>query len=174
EEAIIQGLEQLIGAYTYIIMTEDKMYVALDPRGIRPLSLGRIGDAYVVASETCAFNIVVGTYVREVGPGVILTVSDERIKSKRFSLSELRSICAMEYDYLSRADSDLNHENVHAARKRTGIELAKESPVLDADIVTGVPDSSISAAIGYAEMCDIPYEMGIIKNRYVDRTFIQP
>lgn len=174
EEAIISGLERLIGAYAYIVMTEDKMYVALDPRGIRPLSLGRIGDAYVVASETCAFNIVGATYEREVLPGELLTISDDGIKSTRFSLREPRSLCAMEYVYLSRPDSDLNHENVHASRKRMGIELAREAPIVDADIVTGVPDSSISAAIGYAEMCGIPYEMGIIKNRYVDRTFIQP
>ncbi|HLQ84403.1 MAG TPA: amidophosphoribosyltransferase [Pseudogracilibacillus sp.] len=174
EEAIITGLKKLIGAYAYIIMTEDKMYVALDPRGIRPLSLGRIGDAYVVASETCAFSIVGATYEREILPGELLTISDEGIKSTRFMLREPRNLCAMEYVYLSRPDSDLNHENVHAARKRTGIELAKESPIVDADIVTGVPDSSISAAIGYAEMTGIPYEMGIIKNRYVDRTFIQP
>lgn len=174
EEAIIAGLKQLVGAYAYIIMTEDKMYVALDPNGIRPLSLGRIGDAYVVASETCAFSIVGATYEREVLPGELLTISDEGVKSTRFSLRQPRNLCAMEYVYLSRPDSDLNHENVHAARKRTGIELAKESPIVDADIVTGVPDSSISAAIGYAEMTGIPYEMGIIKNRYVDRTFIQP
>lgn len=174
EEAIVAGLKQLVGAYAYIIMTEDKMYVALDPNGIRPLSLGRIGDAYVVASETCAFSIVGATYEREVLPGELLTISDEGIKSTRFSLRQPRSLCAMEYVYLSRPDSDLNLENVHAARKRTGIELAKESPIVDADIVTGVPDSSISAAIGYAEMTGIPYEMGIIKNRYVDRTFIQP
>lgn len=174
EEAIVAGLRQLVGAYAYIIMTEDKMYVALDPNGIRPLSLGRIGDAYVVASETCAFSIVGATYEREVLPGELLTISDEGIKSTRFSLRQPRSLCAMEYVYLSRPDSDLNLENVHAARKRTGIELAKESPIVDADIVTGVPDSSISAAIGYAEMTGIPYEMGIIKNRYVDRTFIQP
>lgn len=174
EEAIISGLERLIGAYAYIVMTEDKMYVALDPRGIRPLSLGRIGDAYVVASETCAFSIVGATYEREVLPGELLTISDEGITSTRFSLREPRSLCAMEYVYLSRPDSDLNHENVHASRKRMGIELAREAPIVDADIVTGVPDSSISAAIGYAEMCGIPYEMGIIKNRYVDRTFIQP
>lgn len=174
EEAIISGLERLIGAYAYIVMTEDKMYVALDPRGIRPLSLGRIGDAYVVASETCAFSIVGATYEREVLPGELLTISDEGITSTRFSLREPRSLCAMEYVYLSRPDSDLNYENVHASRKRMGIELAREAPIVDADIVTGVPDSSISAAIGYAEMCGIPYEMGIIKNRYVDRTFIQP
>ena len=174
EEAIIAGLKHLVGAYAYLVLTEDKMYVALDPRGIRPLSLGRIGDAYVVASETCAFSIVGATYEREILPGELLTISDEGVKTTRFLLREPRKMCAMEYVYFSRPDSDLNHVNVHAARKRMGIELAKEAPVYDADIVTGVPDSSISAAIGYAEKCGIPYEMGVIKNRYVDRTFIQP
>src|SRR5699024_12533000 len=107
-------------------------------------------------------------YEREVLPGELLTISDEGIKSTRFSLREPRSLCAMEYVYLSRPDSNLNHENVHAARKRTGIELAKESPVLDADIVTGVTDSSISSAMGYAERWDTTYEMGMITSRYVD------
>lgn len=174
EEAIIEGLKQLVGAYAFFILTEDKMYVALDPRGIRPLSLGKLGDAYVVASETCAFSIVGAKFEREVMPGEILTISNEGIKSTRFLLREPRKLCAMEYVYFSRPDSDLNTVNVHTARKRMGIELAKEHPVFDADVVTGVPDSSISAAIGYAEQCGLPYEMGVIKNRYIGRTFIQP
>src|SRR5699024_5890954 len=113
EEAIIQGLEQLIGAYTYIIMTEDKMYVALDPRGIRPLSLGRIGDAYVVASETWAFNIVGATVEGEVMPGELLTINHEGIKCRRILLREPRELCAMEYVYFSRPDSDLDTVIVH-------------------------------------------------------------
>src|SRR5690625_63448 len=174
EDAIIRALKQLVGAYGYVIMTEDKMYVALDPRGIRPLSIGRLGDAYVVASETCAFSIIGATFEREVMPGELLTISDEGVKSTRFLLREPRKMCAMEYVYFSRPDSDLNHVNVHTSRKRMGIELAKEQPVMDADVVTGVPDSSISAAIGYAEQCGLPYEMGVLKNRYIGRTFIQP
>lgn len=174
EEAIINGLKQLVGAYAFIILTEDKMYVALDPRGIRPLSLGRLGDAYVVASETCAFNIIGATFEREIMPGELLTISDDGIETTRFLLREPRKLCAMEYVYFSRPDSDLNLVNVHTARKRMGIELAKEHPVFNADVVTGVPDSSISAAIGYAEGCGLPYEMGVLKNRYIGRTFIQP
>lgn len=173
EETIAEALHQLTGAYTYLILKEDKMFVALDPHGIRPLSIGKLGDAYVVASETCAFDIIGATFEREVLPGELITISDQGIQSTRFAMREQRKICAMEYVYLSRPDSDLNHVNVHASRKRMGIELAKESPV-EADVVTGVPDSSISAAIGYAEQTGIPYEMGIIKNRYVGRTFIQP
>ncbi|MEI3613790.1 amidophosphoribosyltransferase [Pseudogracilibacillus sp. SO30301A] len=174
EEAIIESLRMLIGAYAFVILTEDKLYVALDPRGIRPLSIGRLGDAYVVASETCAFSIIGATFEREVLPGELLTISDEGLKSTRFLLREPRRLCAMEYVYFSRPDSDLNGVNVHTSRKRMGIELAKEHPVANADVVTGVPDSSISAAIGYAEQCGLPYEMGVLKNRYVGRTFIQP
>src|SRR5699024_436926 len=174
EDAIIAGLKKLVGAYAFIILTEEKMYVALDPRGIRPLSIGKLGDSYVVASETCAFHIIGATFEREVMPGELLTISDEGVKSTRFLLREPRKMCAMEYVYFSRPDSDLNHVNVHTSRKRMGIELAKEQPVMDTDVVTGVPDSSISAAIGYAEECGIPYEMGVLKNRYVGRTFIQP
>jgi len=173
EAAIVAALQQLVGAYAFLILTEDKMYVALDPHGIRPLSVGRLGDAYVVSSETCAFNIIGATFEREVLPGELLTISKDGIQSTRFALREQRKMCAMEYVYFSRPDSDLNHVNVHAARKRTGYELAKEAPV-DADVVTGIPDSSISAAIGYAESIGLPYEMGVIKNRYVGRTFIQP
>lgn len=174
EEEIIKALEKLVGAYAFIILTEDKMYVALDPRGFRPLSIGKLGDAYVVASETCAFSIVGATFEREVMPGELITISDEGISTTRFQLREPRSLCGMEYVYFSRPDSDLNLVNVHTARKQTGKQLAKEFPVADADVVTGIPDSSISAAIGYAEECGLPYEMGVIKNRYIGRTFIQP
>lgn len=173
EQSIIEALKKLTGAYAFLILTEDKMFVALDPEGIRPLSLGRLGDAYVVASETCAFDIVGATYEREVLPGELITISHDGVKSTRFAFRQQRKMCAMEYIYFSRPDSDLNHVNVHAARKRMGIQLAKEAPV-DADVVTGIPDSSISAAIGYAEATGLPYEMGVIKNRYVGRTFIKP
>lgn len=174
EDSLIEALKTLIGAYAFIVMTTEKMYIALDPRGIRPLSLGRLGDAYVVSSETCAFNIIGATFEREVLPGELITISDAGLESRRFLLREPRHLCAMEYVYFSRPDSDLNHVNVHSARKRMGIELGKEHPVPDADVVTGIPDSSISAAIGYAEQCGLPYEMGIIKNRYIGRTFIKP
>lgn len=174
EDSLIEALKTLIGAYAFIVMTTEKMYIALDPRGIRPLSIGRLGDAYVVSSETCAFNIIGATFEREVLPGELITISDAGLESRRFLLREPRHLCAMEYVYFSRPDSDLNHVNVHSARKRMGIELGKEHPVPDADVVTGIPDSSISAAIGYAEQCGLPYEMGIIKNRYIGRTFIKP
>ncbi|WP_419893445.1 amidophosphoribosyltransferase [Oceanobacillus kimchii] len=173
EDSIARALNRFVGAYAYIILQEDKMFAALDPAGIRPLSIGRLGDAYVVASETCAFDQIGAIFEREVLPGELITISDEGITSTRFAPRDKRRMCAMEYVYLSRPDSDVNYVNVHASRKEMGKELAKESSI-DADMVIGVPDSSISAAIGYAEESGLPYEMGIIKNRYVGRTFIQP
>src|SRR5690625_282052 len=146
----------------------------MDARCFRPLFIGRHGNAYVVASETCAFNIIGATFERDVLPGELLAINDDGIQSIRFAERKQRKLCAMEYVYFSRPDSDLNEVNVHTSRKRMGKELGKEHPVYNADVVTGVPDSSISAAIGYAEQCGLPYEMGVIKNRYIGRTFIQP
>lgn len=173
KDRVKNALTMLKGAYAFLIMTEKKMIVALDPNGLRPLSLGRLGDAWVVASETCAFDIIGAKFERDVEPGELLVINDEGIQSERFSLMANRAMCSMEYIYFSRPDSSINGINVHTARKKLGKQLALEAPI-DADIVTGVPDSSISAAIGYAEESGIPYELGLIKNRYVGRTFIQP
>ncbi|MEN1969589.1 amidophosphoribosyltransferase [Lentibacillus sp. N15] len=172
-ETVAKALNQIVGAYAFVLFNEENMYAALDPSGIRPLSIGRLGDAYVIASETCAFDQIGATFIREVLPGELVTISDAGIESEQFAMRKQRKMCAMEYVYLSRPDSNVNHVNVHASRKRMGRELAKEAPA-NADMVIGVPDSSISAAIGYAEESGLPYEMGIIKNRYVGRTFIQP
>ncbi|WP_173917430.1 amidophosphoribosyltransferase [Halobacillus sp. Marseille-Q1614] len=172
-EAITQALSMIKGAYAFLIMTEDKIYVANDPRGLRPISIGYLGDAWVVSSETCAFDVIGATYEREVMPGELLIIDKDGIESKRFSAPIQRTLCSMEYVYFSRPDSNLDGKNVHAARKRMGKKLAQEAPI-EADVVTGVPDSSISAAIGFAEESGIPYELGLIKNRYVGRTFIQP
>lgn len=173
QQSISEALQCLTGAYSYFILTEDCLYVALDPRGLRPLSLGKLGEAYVVASETCAFDIVGATFIREISPGELLTINDDGLQSMLFTTPKQRTTCAMEYIYFSRPDSDLSRINIHASRKNMGKELAKESPI-DADVVTGIPDSSISAAIGYAEQAQLPYEMGVIKNRYIGRTFIKP
>lgn len=167
------ALNMLQGAYAYLLMTETELIVALDPYGLRPLSIGRLGDSYVVASETCAFDIVGADYIRDVQPGEMLIINHEGIRSEIFTTQTQMSLCTMEYVYFSRPDSDLQGMNVHTARKNLGKQLALEAPI-DADVVTGVPDSSISAAIGYAEESGIPYELGLIKNRYVGRTFIQP
>ncbi|MFC0296924.1 amidophosphoribosyltransferase [Geobacillus jurassicus] len=168
-----EALRQIEGAFAFLLLTEKALYAALDPRGFRPLSLGRLGSAYVVASETCAFDVIGATYEREVAPGELLIISGEGVRSERFAPEQPRSICSMEYIYFARPDSHVDGINVHTARKNLGKRLALEAPA-EADIVTGVPDSSISVAIGYAEASGIPYELGLIKNRYVGRTFIQP
>ncbi|BCB02201.1 amidophosphoribosyltransferase [Bacillus sp. KH172YL63] len=173
KDRVKNALTMLKGAYAFVVMTETEMMVALDPHGLRPLSLGKLGDAYCVASETCAFDIVGAEFVRDIEPGELVIINDEGMTSERFSFSGGKAMCTMEYVYFSRPDSNIQGINVHSARKRMGMELAKEAPV-EADVVTGVPDSSISSAIGYAEASGIPYEMGLIKNRYVGRTFIQP
>ncbi|MDY0406627.1 amidophosphoribosyltransferase [Virgibacillus sp. 179-BFC.A HS] len=171
--AIQTALENIVGAYAFLLMTQDCMYVALDPYGIRPLSIGKLHGAYVAASESCAFDLIGAEKMFEVQPGELIRIADDGIHRKTIQRVKKQQLCAMEYVYFSRPDSDLQYVNVHAARKRMGIQLAKEASVC-ADVVTGVPDSSISAAIGYAEASNLPYEIGLIKNRYVGRTFIKP
>ena len=167
------ALNKIEGAFAFLMMTETQLLVALDPNGFRPLALGEMDGAYVVASETCAFDVVGARYIRDVLPGELLVISDEGIESHTFTTQTRDAICSMEYIYFSRPDSNIAGINVHAARKSMGKKLAYEAPI-EADVVTGVPDSSISAAIGFAEVSGIPYEIGLIKNRYVGRTFIQP
>ncbi|WP_226683068.1 amidophosphoribosyltransferase [Sutcliffiella horikoshii] len=173
KDRVKNALSMLKGAYAFLIMTETEMMVALDPNGLRPLSLGKLNDAYVVASETCAFDVVGAEFIRDIEPGELLIIDNGGLHSERFTLHTQRAMCSMEYIYFSRPDSNIDGINVHTARKSLGKQLAMESAV-EADVVTGVPDSSISAAIGYAELSGIPYELGLIKNRYVGRTFIQP
>ena len=173
KDQVKNALSMLKGAYAYLIMTETELMVALDPHGLRPLSLGCLGDAYVVASETCAFDVIGVEYIRDIMPGELLIINENGLTSERFAISTTKAICTMEYIYFSRPDSNIQGINVHTARKNMGKQLAVEAP-FEADVVTGVPDSSISAAIGYAEATGIPYEMGLIKNKYVGRTFIQP
>jgi len=172
-EAVKDAFARLIGGYAFLIMTKDRLIAACDPNGFRPLVMGRLGDAYIFASETCAFETIGAEYVRDVQPGEILILDENGLREERFAPMERRAVCAMEYIYFARPDSDINQINLHSARKRMGQQLALESFV-DADIVTGVPDSSISAAIGYAEQTGISYELGLIKNKYTGRTFIQP
>lgn len=173
KDQVKNALTMLKGAYAFLVMTEDELIVALDPQGMRPLSIGKLGDAYVVASETCAFDIIGATYIRDVKPGELITINDNGIESELITVNASRAICTMEYIYFSRPDSNIDGINVHTARKKLGKKLAEEVQI-DADVVTGVPDSGISVAFGYAESTGIPYEMGLIKNRYVGRTFIKP
>jgi len=171
--AVKDALQHIKGAYALVVMNNHQLIIALDPNGLRPLSLGRLGDAICVASETCAFDIIGAEYWRDVQPGELIIIDENGMTETKFTPHTQRSICTFEYIYFARPDSDIDGINVHMARKRLGKQLALESPV-EADVVTGVPDSSISAAIGYAEATGIPYEIGLIKNRYVGRTFIQP
>lgn len=171
--AIIDALNMLEGAFAFLIMTKNRIYACRDKYGLRPLSIGRLNGGYVVSSETCALDIVGAEFVRDIEPGEIVTIDDHGIRSRDYSMYKRRCMCAMEYIYFSRPDSDIEGCNVHAYRKESGRLLWQESPA-EADIVVGVPDSSLSAAMGYAEASGLPYEMGLIKNKYIGRTFIQP
>lgn len=173
EENLIEALNQVRGGFAYLLLTEKALYAALDPNGLRPLSIGKIKDSYVVASETCAFETVGAEFIQDVEPGELVIIDDSGLRIIPFTEEIQPAICSMEYIYFARPDSNIAGINVHSARKRSGIRLAEEAYV-EADVITGVPDSSISAAIGYAERAQLPYELGLIKNRYVARTFIQP
>ena len=171
--SIIDALNMLEGAFAFVIMTANRIYACRDKYGLRPLSIGRLGEGYVVASETCALDVIGAEYLRDVEPGEIVTIDDHGLRSTDYSQYKRRQMCAMEYIYFARPDSDIEECNVHAFRKESGRLLFGEAPV-PADIVVGVPDSSLSAAMGYAEASGLPYEMGLIKNKYIARTFIQP
>lgn len=171
--AIMEALQMLEGAFSFLIMTSHALYACRDKYGLRPLSIAKLNGGYVLSSETCAFEVVNAKFIRDLNPGEVIEITKSGIKSYDYSKFKKYHMCAMEYIYFSRPDSDIEGRNVHAFRKDSGKLLAKEAPV-DADIVIGVPDSSLSAAIGYAEETGIPYELGLIKNKYVGRTFIQP
>ena len=171
--AIKEALNMIEGAFAFLIMTKNRLYVCRDKHGLRPLSLGRLGEGYVVSSETCALDAVGATFIRDIEPGEIVTIDHHGLRSNFYSDFRHHFMCAMEYIYFSRPDSDIEGTNVHSFRKLTGRLLYEESPV-EADIVVGVPDSSLSAAMGYAEASGLPYEMGLIENKYIARTFIQP
>lgn len=173
KDRVKKALSLLKGAFSFVMLTEDSLMVAQDPNTIRPLSLGKMGDAWVVASETCAFDIIGAESIRSVEPGELIIINESGMKSEQFAKPADRAMCSMEYAYFARPDSNIDGVNIHSARKRCGKQLAREVQI-EADVVTGVPDSSISAAIGFSEVTGIPYELGLIKNRYVGRTFIQP
>lgn len=173
ENAIDKTVKLLKGSYALCIMTEDKLIGIRDPKGIRPLVLGRIGSSYVLASETCALDAVSAEYIRDVKPGEIIIIDKGGLKSIQTPTPLKSSLCIFEYVYFARTDSVIDGISVYMARKEAGRRLAIEHPV-DADMVIGVPDSGTTAAIGYAEQSGIPFGEGLIKNRYVGRTFIQP
>ncbi|MFU0570726.1 amidophosphoribosyltransferase [Gardnerella vaginalis] len=169
-----EALQTVHGGFAYLLLTQDSLIGATDPNGFRPLSLGRMKNgAYVLASETCALDIVRAEFIRDIEPGEIIVINDDGYTIEQYTKHVQHAVCSMEFIYFARPDSNIYGINVHSVRKRMGARLAKESPV-EADMVIGVPNSSLSAAAGYAETSGIPNEMGLIKNQYVARTFIQP
>ena len=170
---IIAAANQLDGAFSTDILADGVLYACRDKYGFRPLSIGRLGDGYVVASETCALDVLKAEFLRDVEPGELICIGPEGLKSSFHSQCAGRRMCAMEYIYFARPDSIIEGCGVHLFRKQTGRLLYEEHPV-PADMVISVPESSMSAAIGYAEAARLPLEMGLLKNTYVARTFIQP
>jgi len=173
EAAAMRILPTLQGAYCFVFMDERSVFAARDPHGVRPLSIGRLPNGFVVASETCALDIVGATLVRDVEPGELVRIDDRGLHGMRFAESPKRSTCIFEYVYLARPDSRLQGITVHEARVEMGRKLGAEHPV-DADLVIAVPTTGHSAAQGYSQVTGIPYGDGIYKNAYVGRTFIQP
>ena len=172
-EKIMGACRKMEGAFAFIIMTKDCMYAVRDKNGLRPLSLAFLEDGYCISSETCAFDIVGAKFIRDIEPGEVVRIASDGVKSFHYTDQVQHKMCAMEYIYFARPDSSIEGINVHTSRRHAGMLLAKSDDV-EADIVIGVPDSSLSAAIGYSEASGLPYEIGLIKNRYVGRTFIQP
>jgi len=173
EQAMVETMTQIRGAYSMVVMTEDGIIAAKDPNGFRPLCIGRLNSGYVVASETCALDLVEAEYIREIDPGEIVIINSDGLKSIPSGIKSCKSQCVFELIYFARPDSKVFGQNVYLFRKRQGKLLAKEFPI-DADLVMPFPDSGNYAAIGYAQASNIPFEMGVIRNHYVGRTFIQP
>jgi len=173
-EVIEETLSSIVGSYAFLILTKDKLYACRDKNGLKPLSLGKLNGGYIISSETCAFEAIGAAFIRDVNPGeMIILEKGKEPKSIMFAKDTAHKMCAMEITYFARPDSEIEGVNVHTFRKKCGKYLAQLAHV-DADLVIGVPDSSISGAIGYAEESNIPYEIGLIKNKYIGRTFIQP
>jgi amidophosphoribosyltransferase len=172
-DRLISALRRVEGSYSLLVLTPRELIAVRDPYGFRPLVLGKLKDSYVVSSETCAFDLIEGTYLREVEPGEVIHISREGIRS----YSPLKKVdhrrCIFEYIYFARPDSVVFDRPVYGVRKAFGRELARESNI-KADLVIPIPDSGISAAIGYSQASGIPFEMGLIRNHYVGRTFIEP
>lgn len=173
EDAIVESVSQVAGAFSLVMLTPDKLIAVRDPHGFRPLALGRLGDAYVVCSETCAMDLIGATYEREVEPGEVLVIGKDGAQSYMPFPSVKPAHCVFEHVYFARPDSDVFGQSVNEVRTNLGRLLAIESGV-DADVVVPIPDSGLCAASGYAESSSIPLRMGLIRNHYVGRTFIQP
>ncbi len=172
-DRIIDALKTIEGAYSLIIHAEGRMIGVRDPNGFRPLILGKLDNSYVLASETCALDIIGADYVRDIEPGEVVVITEQGIQSHRPLVAAPHRFCIFEYIYFARPDSIIEGKSVYDKRKNIGVVLAQESPC-DVDLVVPVPDSGVPAAIGYAQQSGIPFELGIIRNHYVGRTFIEP
>jgi amidophosphoribosyltransferase len=172
-ERFVDAIRRIEGAYALVSLTNKKLIGARDPHGIRPLVIGELDGRYILASETCALDIIGARFVRDVENGEVVVISDAGIDSLRFAPAQPQRPCVFEYIYFARPDSVVNGRSVYTARKAFGAELAREAPA-EADVIVPVPDSGVPAAIGFSQACGVPYELGIIRNHYVGRTFIQP
>jgi amidophosphoribosyltransferase len=173
EGAILEAISQVRGAFSFVMMTKDRLVGVRDPHGFRPLALGRLGDAWVICSETCAMDLIGATYLRDIEPGEMVVISAAGMKSIRAYPPARQAQCVFEHVYFARPDSYVFGESVNEVRTEFGRRLAAESPV-EADVIVPIPDSGVCAAIGYAEASGIPMRMGLIRNHYVGRTFIEP
>jgi amidophosphoribosyltransferase len=174
EDAIEAVLPRLQGAFSTVVMTKDRVYAFRDPAGVRPLVLGRLGDRYCVASESCALDIIGAEYLRDVQPGEVVSLGEDGIRTRQVVTGEREAFCIFEHIYFARPDSKMGGTVLQAARRRMGEILAREAPTPSADLVIAVPDSGNPAARGYARASGLPQDDGFVKNRYVARTFIQP
>ncbi len=173
EESLIKAVSDIEGAYCCVLMTEDKLIALRDPNGFRPLCLGKLNGGYIVASETCALDLIDAQYIRDIDPGEILIIGEEGLKSIKPFAERRNTFCIFEFIYFARPDSNIFGQNVYAVRKRLGRKLAEEYPI-EADFAMPFPDSGNYAAIGFCHGSGIPLEMGVIRNHYVGRTFIEP
>ncbi|MFV1956347.1 MAG: amidophosphoribosyltransferase [bacterium] len=172
-ERVVEGLYQIRGAYSILMLTEKRIIAIRDPRGFRPLSIGRLGDSYIFSSETCALDLIEADFYRDVEPGEVVVVDEGGI-STFFPFPKMKAApCIFEFIYFARPDSFIGGKSIYQARKELGRQLAREAPV-EADVVIPVPDSGVPAAFGFAEQAALPMEMGLIRNHYVGRTFIEP
>jgi amidophosphoribosyltransferase len=174
ENSLVQSIRRLEGAYSLAILTENELIGVRDPQGFRPLCIGKLGDGWVLASETCALDLIHAKFVRDVAPGEIVVISKNGLESvQAFPEQTRRAFCMFEYVYFARPDSTINERNVYRVRVEMGRELAREHPI-KADVVIPVPDSGNCAALGYSLESGIPYEMAFVRNHYVGRSFLQP
>ncbi|MFV2001853.1 MAG: amidophosphoribosyltransferase [Paracoccaceae bacterium] len=172
-ERMKDALRRVEGAFSIVAMTGSKLIGVRDPLGVRPLVLGQLGDGWVLSSETCALDIIGADFVREIAPGEMVVITDQGVQTSQPFAPLASRFCIFEHVYFSRPDSILGGQSVYTTRRQIGVELAREAPV-EADLVCPVPDSGTPAAIGYSQQCGIPYAMGIVRNQYMGRTFIEP